>query len=148
MVCTIQDAASYVGVTASTLRYYDKEGLLPFVERSGGGIRMFTESDLDWLRLIGCLKATGMPIKEIKRFIDLYAEGDATLEPRRDMVYQRKQAVEEQMAALQKTLDFISYKCWFYDTAVAAGSSDAPHNLKPEDIPVEVQKMKQSAGVK
>ncbi|WP_099468175.1 MerR family transcriptional regulator [Konateibacter massiliensis] len=147
MLYTIRDAAAHVGIAASTLRYYDKEGLLPFVERSSGGIRMFGEADIDWLQLIECLKATGMSIKDIKKFIDLYMEGDSTLEPRRDMFYERKQAVEKQMEALQKTLDFIKYKCWFYDTSVAAGSSDIHKSMKQEDIPEEIQEMKLNAGI-
>jgi DNA-binding transcriptional MerR regulator len=147
MLYTIRDAAAHVGIAASTLRYYDKEGLLPFVERTSGGIRMFREADIEWLQLIECLKATGMSIKDIKKFIDLYTEGDSTLEPRRDMFYERKQAVEMQMEALQKTLDFIKYKCWFYDTSVAAGSSDIHKNMKSEDIPVEIKEMKLNAGI-
>jgi len=147
MVYTIRDAASRIGVAPSTLRYYDKEGLLPFVDRSRSGIRMFKESDLEWLQLIECLKATGMSIREIKKFIDMYAQGDTTLEPRRDMFYQRKQAVEEQMAALQKTLDFVTYKCWFYDTAVAAGSADVPKSMKPEELPKNILAMKSNAGL-
>lgn len=147
MVYTIRDAARHIGIAASTLRYYDKEGLLPFVQRSSGGIRMFTDADMEWLQLIECLKETGMSIKQIKRFIDLYTEGDATLEPRRDMFYERKKAVEEQMLALQKTLDFICYKCWFYDTAVAAGTADVHNGMNPEDLPPHVQQMKKSAGL-
>ena len=61
----------------STLRYYDKEGLFPFVERSVGGIRVFHDEDMDWLELIECMKHTGMPIKEIKHFIDYCVEGDS-----------------------------------------------------------------------
>ena len=70
MVYTVGEMAKKIGVAPSTLRYYDKEGLLPFVERSGGGMRMFKDSDLDWLRIIECLKRTGMPIKEIRQFVD------------------------------------------------------------------------------
>ncbi|MDL2225475.1 MerR family transcriptional regulator [Eubacteriales bacterium OttesenSCG-928-M02] len=147
MIYTISDAAAHVGIAASTLRYYDKEGLLPFVDRSSSGTRMFKETDLEWLHLIECLKKTGMSIKEIKKFIDLYSEGDITLEPRRAMFYERKQAVEEQMVALQRTLDFVTYKCWFYDTAVEMGSAETAKGIKPEDMPKDILKMKQNAGV-
>ena len=147
MVYTIRDAAAHVGITASTLRYYDKEGLLPYVDRSSSGIRMFRQADLEWLQLIECLKATGMSIREIKRFIDLYTEGDATLEPRRDMFYERKQAVEAQLAALQKTLAYVQYKCWYYDTAVAAGSAGVHDEMRPEALPEEVRAMKVKAGL-
>ena len=66
MVYTVGEMAKLLGITASTLRYYDKEGLLPFVERSSGGIRMFQESDFEWLQVIGCMKKAGMSIKDIR----------------------------------------------------------------------------------
>ena len=70
MFYTIGGMARKLNVAPSTLRYYDKEGLLPFVERSSGGIRMFKEEDMEWLRMLGCLKKAGMPLKEIKSFMD------------------------------------------------------------------------------
>lgn len=142
MYYTIGEAAQRMHLSAPTLRYYDKEGLLPFVDRSAGGARMFKESDFEWLRLIECLKSTGMPIRDIKQFIDWYMEGDTTLPQRRDMFYERRRAVEAQIETLQATLDMIDYKCWYYDTAVAAGSSRALQALKPEELPVEVSRLK------
>ena len=65
MTYTVGEIAKKLNVAPSTLRYYDKEGLLPFVERSVGGIRVFHDEDMDWLELIECMKHTGMPIKEI-----------------------------------------------------------------------------------
>ena len=65
MIYTVGEMAKMLDVPASTLRYYDKEGLLPFVERSPGGIRMFQESDYGWLKIISCLKKAGMPLKDI-----------------------------------------------------------------------------------
>lgn len=79
MYYSIGEAAQRMHLSAPTLRYYDKEGLLPFVDPSAGGARMFKESDFEWLRLIECLKSTGMPIRDIKQFIDWYMEGDTTL---------------------------------------------------------------------
>ena len=142
MYYSIGEAAQRMHLSAPTLRYYDKEGLLPFVDRSAGGARMFKESDFEWLRLIECLKSTGMPIRDIKQFIDWYMEGDTTLPQRRDMFYERKRAVEAQIEMLQATLDMIDYKFWYYDTAVAAGSSRALQALKPEELPVEVSRLK------
>ena len=86
MLYTIGDAAKELGIPASTLRYYDKEGLLPHTSRSGSGIRMFTEDDFEWVRFIERLKLSGMPIKEIKSYIDLYEQGDATLPQRRELI--------------------------------------------------------------
>ena len=74
MVYTIGEMAKMLGVPASTLRYYDKEGLLPFVARSSGGIRQFRESDIEWLRVIGCMKKAGMSIKDIRQYLELSAD--------------------------------------------------------------------------
>jgi len=140
---TIAQVAERVGVTASTLRYYDKEGLLPFVDRSAGGIRMFKDTDFEWLQLIECLKVTGMPIKDIRQFIDWYMEGDCTLRQRRDMFYERKRVVQEQIEALNKTLDMINFKCRFYDTKIDAGEIDAPQQIQCDDIPKDLLAIKQ-----
>lgn len=147
MSYSIGETAKIMGLSTYTLRYYDKEGLLPLVERSLNGIRIFRESDLAWLRIIECLKASGLSIKEIKQYIDWYMEGDSTLEERRQLFYSRKAAVEAQMAELQKTLNAVTYKCWFYDTAVAAKSEDALKLMKPEDIPPEIRQLKESSGL-
>ena len=71
MIYTVGEMAQKLGVPASTLRYYDKEGLLPFVERSSGGIRMFRENDFEWLQVIRCMKKAGMSIKDIRQYIEL-----------------------------------------------------------------------------
>ena len=82
MLYTVGEMARLLGIAASTLRYYDQEGLLPFVERSQGGIRVFTDSDYGPLLVIGCLKKSGLSIKEIKQFIGLAEQGDASLDQR------------------------------------------------------------------
>lgn len=113
MTYSIGEVAKKLNLSTSTLRYYDKEGLLPFVERNNSGIRTFTDDDLKLLYIIECLKNTGMPIKDIKVFIDWCMLGDSTLNERYNMFIERKKIVEEQMACLQKTLDTIAYKCWY-----------------------------------
>lgn len=122
MYYTIGEVAERLNLTPYTLRFYDKEGLLPFVERGAGGVRRFKEEDFGWLGIIECLKATGMPIKDIRTFIDWCAAGDSTLEARRAMFYERRRAVEAQMKELQKALETIEHKCRYYDAAVAAGT--------------------------
>lgn len=147
MALTIGQAAKKLGISASTIRYYDKEGLLPFMDRSTGGIRLFRSEDFEWLRLIECLKATDMPIRDIRQFIDWYQEGDSSLEKRRDMFYIRKRAVEAQIKALQDTLDAINYKCWFYDTAVEAGTADAVQCMTPEEMPEKIRELKRKISL-
>lgn len=122
MYYSIGEVAEKLNLPASTIRYYDKEGLLPFIERRESGIRKFAESDLSMLQVIECLKGTGMPIKDIKKFSNWCTKGDLTLKERHELFLERKQAVEEQMAQLQKSLDLIEHKCWYYKTALEAGS--------------------------
>ncbi|MDF2038457.1 MerR family transcriptional regulator [Cytobacillus oceanisediminis] len=121
---TISEVAKELNLTVYALRYYDKEGLMPFVERTPSGNRLFKESDLSALKVIECLKATGMPIKEIKNFIDWCSEGDATLQQRYDMFLERKATVEAQMEELRKTMEVIEHKCLYYKTALDAGTED------------------------
>lgn len=128
MKLTIGEAAEKVSLSAHTIRYYDKEGLLPFVERTESGTRYFTENDLEGLEIINCLKATGMPIKEIKIFMDWCMEGDSTIKERYEMFLERREAVEAQINELRKALDRIDYKCWYYKTALEAGTVNIHDN--------------------
>lgn len=140
MAYSIGEVAQIMGVTASTLRYYDKEGLLPRVERTAGGIRSFSDADIETLRIIECLKRTGMPIRDIKQFMDWCQQGDATLEQRREMFHERRRLVQQQMAQLQATLDTINYKCWYYETACELGSSQAVMQVPESDWPEDVRR--------
>jgi DNA-binding transcriptional MerR regulator len=121
---SISEVAKELNLTIYTLRYYDKEGLMPFVERTQNGTRLFKESDISALKVVECLKSTGMPIKEIKTFIDWCSEGDSTLQERYDMFLERKASVEAQMAELKKTMEVIEYKCLYYKTALDAGTEE------------------------
>lgn len=125
---TIKEAAK-TNLPASTIRYYDKQGLLPFVQRSESGYRIFSENDIGLLNMIECLKKTEMPIKEIKQFTLWLQQGDASLEERYQMFLDRKKAVQQQIAQLQQTLEVIDYKCWYYETAIQAGT-EAIHSNK------------------
>ena len=129
MIRSIADAAKATGVPASTLRYYDREGLLPDVER------LNSDDDLSWIRVIEHLKRAGLTIKEIRRYTDLVQQGNETLSARRDLIHERRQAVEAELARVQRTLDFITYKCWFYDEAVRLGSEEAVHDLPDSAVP-------------
>lgn len=140
---TIGEMAKILHIQPSTLRYYDKEGLLPFVERTASGIRVFTETDYEWLRVIECLKSAGMPLKYIKNFIELAIAGDSTIAERLMLIQKQRIAVEEQISKLQNTLTILQYKEWYYETAAHAGSTAVPRNMSENEIPlqfVEVRK--------
>ena len=135
MVYTVGEMARMLGVPASTLRYYDKEGLLPFVERSSGGIRMFRESDAEWLRIITCMKKAGMSIRDIRAYIDLALRGDDTIDARLAMFRRQREALRAQMEELEHTMQTVEYKCWYYETAKAAGTTEHMDEIPDEAVP-------------
>ncbi len=143
MVYTVGEAAKRLGVTASTLRYYDKEGLLPFVERSSGGIRMFQESDFEWLRVIDCMKKAGMSIRDIREYIEMALQGDDTIELRLAMFRRQRERLQAQMEELRHTMEVVEYKCWYYETAQAAGTVNAPQDMELSEVPERFRKIRQ-----
>lgn len=142
MIYTVGEMAKRIGVAPSTLRYYDKEGLLPFVERSKGGIRVFKESDYEWLQVIECLKKTGMQLKDIRAFIRMAMEGDSTIDERLELIIRQRKAVEQQIAALQEILATLDFKKWYYETAKVHGTTDVPRNMTLEELPEEFREVR------
>ena len=124
---TIKEVSAMLNIPTTTLRYYDKEGLLPNIARKSSGYRVFSEQDIGMLRIIECLKKTNMPLKEIKQFADWVEQGDSSLSQRYEMFLERQKVIQAQINDLQKTLELVNYKCWYYETALAAGSESIHH---------------------
>lgn len=139
MVCTVGEMAKRMGIAPSALRYYDREGLLPFVERSSGGIRVFKDEDWRWLSLIDCLKQAGVSVKDIKSFLDWCMEGDSTIDQRMELMQRQRDSVQQQIEQLQNTLAVLDYKCWYYETAQKAGTCKIHESLQEEDIPEQLR---------
>ena len=139
MFYTVGEIAKKLNIPPSTLRYYDKEGLLPFVERTSSGIRMFSDKDFESLSVIECLKKAGMSIKDIKLFMEWCAKGDATIPERLAMFRRQKEQVLSQIAQLQETLEILNYKEWYYETAQKAGTCAVHETLDPAQIPAPYQ---------
>lgn len=142
MLYTVGEMAKLLGVAPSTLRYYDQEGLLPFVERSSNGIRVFKDSDYEWLQVIECLKKTGMQLKDIREFIHMAMQGDDTIEDRLELIIRQQEAVRQQIAQLQQTLETLDFKRWYYETARDAGSTSVPRNMTLEELPEEFREVR------
>lgn len=124
----------------STLRYYDKEGLFPDIQRESG-IRKFSDKAVESLRMIECLKKSGLEIKDIKQYMAWCQEGSKTYELRKEMFEKQKLEVEAQIEKLNKTLAMLDFKCWYYETAIADGNEDRIHEMKPDNFPSEIQKL-------
>lgn len=124
----------------STLRYYDKEGLFPNLERESG-IRKFSDTEIEALRVIECLKTAGLEIKDIKQFMDWCSEGPSTYTNRKELFENRKTALEEQIKELEKNIAMIKFKCWYYEQAIADGNEDNLNSMIPDNLPKDIQEL-------
>lgn len=119
---SIGQVAKMFNLSIPTLRYYDQQHLIPRLNKSESGRRVFTQDNVDAVRVIECLKSTGMPIKEIQIFMQKVQQGDSTLQERLAMFLRLKKQVTQQMQELQNTLDMINFKCHYYGKAVKDGT--------------------------
>ena len=122
----------------STLRYYDKEGLFPHLKRVNG-VRQFSESEIETLRVIDCLKKSGLEIKDIKEYIALCSLGNATLKQRKEIFEKQKEEVLQEMEKLQKVLSMLNYKCWYYDQAIEKNDESYVQALSFNQFPPQIQ---------
>ncbi len=137
---TIGRVSQMFNIPVSTLRYYDREGLFPHLERKGN-IRYFSDNELEALSLISCLKNSGLEIKDIKQFFVWVSEGSGSYEKRKKLFETRKSVVEDEIKSLQKTLALLKFKCWYYETALEDGNEDRINNMLPDKLPPEIQKL-------
>ena len=137
---TIGQVSEMFHLPISTLRYYDKEGFFPNLERKGN-IRYFSDNELEAIRIIECLKQSGLEIKDIKQFFEWVTEGSSSYTKRKELFEHRKAAVKEEIKQLEKTLAMLEFKCWYYDTALADGSEDKINAMLPDHLPKDIQKL-------
>ena len=131
---TIGQVSEMSGLPISTLRYYDKQGLFPGMERTSG-IRKFSDKEMEALRVIECLKKSGLEIKDIKRFMDWCVEGASTYPQRKELFEQQKKTVEAEIAHMNRVLDMLKFKCWYYEQAMQDGCEDRVKELIPDHLP-------------
>lgn len=124
MSYSIKEVADMMGVSTATLRYYDKEGLLPDVKRVNG-IRVFEDKDFKWLRVLNCLKNTNMPIKEIKKYVELSKKGDKSLKERYEMILKQEERILNDIKQFKHYLKEVEFKKNYYEEAIKAGSEEA-----------------------
>ena len=132
------------GLPISTLRYYDKQGLFPNMERVSG-IRKFSEAEIEALRVIECLKKAGMEIKDIQQFMDWCVEGPDTYPQRKAMFEAQRMHMEAELEQMNRTLDMLKFKCWYYEQAINDGSEDRLKSLIPNRLPEEIRKAYENA---
>lgn len=136
---TIGQVSEMFGLPISTLRYYDKQGLFPGMERVSG-IRKFGDTELEALRVIECLKKSGMEIKDIKQFMDWCVEGASTYPKRKEFFEKRKESVEAEIAHMNQVLDMLKFKCWYYEQAVRDSGEERLKAMIPDRLPQEIRR--------
>lgn len=141
---TIGQVSERTGLPISTLRYYDKEGLFPHMERVSGA-RRFSERELEALRVIECLKASGLEIRDIRQFMDWCALGSETYPQRRELFVRQKAAVEAELERMERVRDMLIFKCWYYEQAMADGNEDRLSAMTPEEMPADIRRAWENA---
>lgn len=115
MLLSIKQFSEKTGVSEYTLRFYEKEGVLPFINRNKSGNRIYDEQNLEWIEFIIALRETGMPLSDIKRYVELFKQGDSTVPERKQMMLDHRANVQKQLAQTLKHLEKINYKLALYD---------------------------------
>lgn len=133
---TIKEVSNIMDVSEHTLRFWAKSGFFPFIKRDENNIRLFSQSDLEWVKIVKCLRSVGTENKAIKRYIDLCIIGDSTIKERFEIIKATKQKAQQQMNDLKKQLDILEYKEGYYKNLIKNNSTDAwnpMNNLQEEE---------------
>ncbi|TYC51080.1 MerR family transcriptional regulator [Weissella muntiaci] len=130
---SIGQVARKLGVSVETLRYYDKEGLLPFVGRDEAGRRRFSSNDMHLLRMIMYLKLSGLSVAKISEFVNLRQnDGDSSLKERFDILLTQENELEEKLEEIKITLAYMKFKKWYFMTSIEAGT-ESIHLIEGSD---------------
>lgn len=111
---TVKQVSEITGISAHTIRFYDNEGLFPFVSRDKNNIRLFSEDNLDWINLVHCLRDTGMPLADIKQYIELSNQGNSTAEERYHIILKQKEKAEQEIIKMQERVALLKKKTDYY----------------------------------
>ncbi|KNZ70439.1 HTH-type transcriptional regulator AdhR [Thermincola ferriacetica] len=115
---TIAEVSEKFGISQDTLRYYERIGLIPRVNRNKSGIRDYTEEDCKWVEFIICMRNAGLPIEVLIEYVELFQQGDATIEARKELLIEQRKLLIARMEDMQKTLERLNYKIAVYEQVV------------------------------
>ncbi len=137
---TVKEVAEMMELSTYTVRYYENAGLVPDVDRSEGNIRLFSDYSLGWLRLVHCLRATGLPIEGVRRYIRLCAKGDASIPERAEIIFAQEKSLRQQLKALHRQMEVLKYKKHFYEELLAGRGTDrcnpaSAAKVEPDIVP-------------
>ncbi len=115
---TIAEVCTRFDLSQDTLRYYEKIGLIPSIQRKSSGIRNYSEEDCKWIEFIKCMRSAGLSIEFLSEYVRLFKEGDTTLEKRRTLLIEQRRLLRDKMEEMQSTLDRLDRKVERYDSLV------------------------------
>lgn len=118
---TIKEVSEKYDISQDTLRYYERVGMIPKVNRTAGGIRDYQESDLSWVELAICMRGAGLPVEVMIEYVKLFQEGDSTIPARLELLTEQRESLLEQRKQLDSTLKRLNYKISKYEEAVKTG---------------------------
>ncbi len=118
---TIKEVSEELGLTQDTLRYYEKIGMIPPVTRTEGGIRDYQENDIAWVKLATCMRSAGLPVKVMIDYLNLFQQGDSTIQARCNLLKEQRTKLLEQKKQIEETLEKLNYKIARYEIAVETG---------------------------
>ena len=121
---TVKDIAEMLNLSTYTIRYYENSGLIPFVDRTKGNIRMFSDYSVSWLRPVHCLRTTGLPIEGVKSYVEMCLRGDSTIPERAKLIFQQEKRLREQLHELRKQMKILKYKKSHYENLLKTHSAD------------------------
>lgn len=112
---TIAEVSKKYDLTQDTLRYYERIGLIPEVNRSKSGIRDYTEEDCRWVEFIKCMRSAGLPIEVLIEYVTLFKQGDETIKARKELLIEQRKRLVEKMDDMKKTIERLDYKIERYE---------------------------------
>lgn len=118
---TITEVSKKYDITADTLRYYERVGMIPPVTRTASGIRDYQEIDLSWVGLAKCMRSAGLPVEAMIEYVRLFQEGDSTIPARLQLLIEQRESLLEQKKQIEDTLERLNYKISRYEVAVKTG---------------------------
>ncbi|MDO4558059.1 MAG: MerR family transcriptional regulator [Planctomycetia bacterium] len=112
---SVGEVAEMMRISIHTLRYYDKLGLFPFLRRDENNVRLFSDFDLRWVRIVHCLRSTGLPLMEVRRYVELCLAGDSTIDERAEIIYRQEETLRENIRAMEEQLKILQVKKSYYE---------------------------------
>jgi DNA-binding transcriptional MerR regulator len=124
----ISEVSEKYDITPDTLRYYERVGLLPSVNRNASGIRDFNKIDLEWVEFIKCMRDAGLTIDVLTDYVELVQQGDQTIEARKQLLVNQREELIQKMEEMQKTLNLLNYKIEVYESAMLSVEKELKEN--------------------